>query len=68
MDEIKTKMQQTVAKLRELDIDLKETPAYFMWYYEDQPTIKYELLIKELTAEEVIQEFKEEGFEMSTLQ
>jgi hypothetical protein len=68
MDEIKTKMQQTVSKLREAGIDLKETPAFFKWYYDEDPAVKYELLISELTEKEVIQEMKDDGFVTETVQ
>ena len=46
-DAMQKKLQKLDKGLREDGIDLQETPALFKWSYEDDPWVKYELLIQE---------------------
>ena len=47
MDSMKGTLFTLLEGLREEDINLAETPALFIWSYEEEPTIFFELLIKE---------------------
>ena len=53
-DDMQKKLQKLVKGLREDGIDLAETPALFKWGYEDDPWVKYELLITETTQAELL--------------
>lgn len=52
-DAMQKQLQKIVKGLREDGIDLTETPALFKWSYEDDPWIKYELLIQETAQAEM---------------
>lgn len=52
-DAMQKKLQKLVKGLREDGIDLSETPALFKWSYEDDPWVKYELLIQETAQAEL---------------
>ena len=44
---MKSKLQETVAKLKEEGFDFKEDMAVFTWSYPENPYIAYTLLIQE---------------------
>lgn len=46
---MKEELMLTVADLREQGIDLEETPAFFEWSYQEEPFVKFQLLIKEVS-------------------
>ena len=52
-DAMQEKLQKLVKGLREDGVDLRETPALFKWSYEEDPWIKYELLIQETDQAEI---------------
>lgn len=39
------KLLETVQQLRNNNVDLAETPALFIWEYEEEPDIVFQLLI-----------------------
>jgi hypothetical protein len=45
---MKEKLLEIVDHLRDDEIDLEETPVIFEWIYEEEPHIKFKLLITEL--------------------
>ena len=58
-DAMQKKLQKTVKGLREDGIDLSETPALFKWSYENDPWVKYELLIQETNQSELFDDSEE---------
>lgn len=44
---MKEKLLETVAYLREDEINLEETPVIFKWNYPEEPHIQFQLMIKE---------------------
>ncbi len=49
---MKEKLLETVQKIREDNIDLKETPVYFRWVYEEEPLVEFRMIIREMKTED----------------
>lgn len=54
LEGFKEELQHIVAGfVDDKQIDLKETPALFVWRYQDDPKIQYELLISEVEPDTI---------------
>lgn len=51
---MKEKLLETVAYLRDDEINLEETPAIFKWSYPEEPHIEFQLLIKEIAQSNLV--------------
>lgn len=53
---MKETLLETLEDLRNQGVDLAETPALFTWRYDEEPDIKFQMLITEVSEDDDIEE------------